>query len=199
MQPSAWSAEAQLAATCCMNEMKLLTSVKKLSIALLILIPEDLQCGTRASGQSDSCVVSEIPGKTLKTDPRVSVHDVPSAGWRTVRQSVCNYSMEFTLCFMGYSSNRVLLKLLLPEVWRICAPPQRLRVSTDSVRFGGRVFGSTERRAAEAKTREAGETLETLTRTRGQQSWSSSSSCGPLSLWLRLLSVRGAEGIKHWC
>lgn len=53
-----------------MNEMKLLTSVKKLSIALVILIPEDLQCGTRASGQSDSCVVSEIPGKILKTDIR---------------------------------------------------------------------------------------------------------------------------------
>lgn len=72
-----------------------LTSVKKLSIALVTLIPEDLLYGTRASGQSHSCVVGVIPSKTKKkkeADPTASVHDLPPErlqdGGQSVGQSV---------------------------------------------------------------------------------------------------------------
>lgn len=168
---------------------QLLTSVKKLSIALviLILIPEDLQ-----SGQSDSCVVSGIPGKIKKQERKEKkwIRSESFSPWcsvcrRTVSQSVWSYSRGFTLCFMGYSSSR----LLLSPPGLLCAPPQRLH-GLGPVRRSG-VWVS---RQTEAKKRGAGESLEILTQTWGQQSWSSSSSsssCGPaVSLTPPAVSMR---------
>lgn len=43
------------------KDTRLLTSVKKLSISLVISTPEALLCGNRASGQSKSCGVSLTP------------------------------------------------------------------------------------------------------------------------------------------
>lgn len=69
--------------------------MKKLSIGLLILIPEDLLYGNRASGQSNSCVVSVIPRKQKKeADPRVSVHDLPPGGLQDGGQASQSVSVE---------------------------------------------------------------------------------------------------------
>lgn len=56
--------------TRCAAEKWLLTSVKKLSIALVILIPEDLLCGSRASGRSNSCVDSATPRRRRRKQIR---------------------------------------------------------------------------------------------------------------------------------
>lgn len=94
---------------------RLLTSVKKLSIARFILIPEDLLYGTRASGQSNSCVVSGIQTKTQKEEEEgrrirklqciifllkvCGLEDALSVGQ-------CGATVVSLLfCFLGYSSS----------------------------------------------------------------------------------------------
>lgn len=96
----------------------LLTSVKKLSIALLTLIPGDLLCGTRASRQSNSCVVSGIPNKKPErrgaADPEVSGHHLPPEGAQDGRRSLgvgVSCSSKCSLLFPGLLIQQSPLKL----------------------------------------------------------------------------------------
>lgn len=118
-----------------------------------MLIPEDFQ---RAARASDSCVAGEIPGRRKK---RGSEFQSMMFRLQEDSQSVSVEPQERL-----QSLFHVLVRSAAARAGLLCAAPLQPRALGP---VGQPVFGSSDKGV---RKREAGETLEPLTRTCGQQS-----------------------------